>query len=632
MAPTTSTRRPRLLAGGLAAALAAAGILTVTGPADAGAIPTPVPGTVDARIVGTDLEVTGTAAADRILLRLRAGDPDTLEIAVGPTRAAAFRFRRSSFDRIVVHAGAGDDAVSIDESAGIFTDTEATTLDGGEGGDRLTGGGGAEVLVGDADPDIVDGNGGADVALLGPGDDAMAWSPGDGNDLIEGQGGEDAVTVTGSASSEHVDVSAVGSRVRLFRDAQLVTLDMAGITRLGVQAAAGSDVVTIGDLTGTALGDLTVDLAATPGGTTGDGQGDKITVNGGATADDATITPSPGRVDVAGLAAAVHVVAPDGPNDQLAVNGGAGTDAIHVATAVTAAMVVSADGGAGADLVLAEGTPEADTIGVSAPAGRVRVSDAPGRFFESTAETTIVSGLAGADTITVSEDVSALTNLEADGGDGDDVLFGSVGAEVLAGGNGRDVVRGGQGADTAVLGPDDDRFEWATGDGDDVVLGSGGLDSVSFEGAAGPEDAGLSNIGAITTFEHVLHTNGVHSEIMLKDVEAVRYSALGASDFIGVQDMSTSSVKAITFDLAGTPGGTTGDGGNDMIFVQGTQGTDAISVSGTAAAVHIGGLPASIDLTRVEFPNEQLDIETLNGNDTVNTAQLAPNTINITVH
>ena len=36
---------------------------------------------------------------------------------------------------------------------------------------------------------------------------------------------------------------------------------------------------------------------------------------------------------------------------------------------------------------------------------------------------------------------------------------------------------------------------------------------------------------------------------------------------------------------------------------------------------------AAIDITRPDFPNDELHIETLNGNDTVNQSQLAPNTL-----
>ena len=123
----------------------------------------------------------------------------------------------------------------------MFTDTEATTLDGGDGRDQLTGGAGVEIIVGDSGNDTADGNGGADIVFLGSGDDAATWSSGDGNDIVEGQGGADRLTVTGSASSENVNVSAVGSRVRFFRDAGLVTLDLAGITALDFEAGAGAE-------------------------------------------------------------------------------------------------------------------------------------------------------------------------------------------------------------------------------------------------------------------------------------------------------------------------------------------------------------------------------------------------------
>ena len=79
-------------------------------------------------------------------------------------------------------------------------------------------------------------------------------------------------------------------------------------------------------------------------------------------------------------------------------------------------------------------------------------------------------------------DVIAPTGgVNAEGGDGDDNLDGSVGSDTLDGGAGDDLLRGGRGADTLDGGAGDDALKG--GMGDDVVYGGEGNDVLS--GAAG---------------------------------------------------------------------------------------------------------------------------------------------------
>ena len=134
------------------------------------------------------LTVEGTNAADRIALGLQAGQPGILQVDFGDDGSAEFSFDRTQIAEIVVEAGNGGDAVRIDESNGVFADTIPTTIDGGNGNDRLVGGSGAgtliggngddalfggngnETLLGGNGKDSIDGNRGNDVAFLGNGD------------------------------------------------------------------------------------------------------------------------------------------------------------------------------------------------------------------------------------------------------------------------------------------------------------------------------------------------------------------------------------------------------------------------------------------------------------------------------
>src|SRR4051794_38717224 len=153
------------------------------------------------------LTITGDNGSDVIALHLKAGDPNTLILDPGDDDSGTVtEFDRTQFDHIVVNAGGGKDEIRIDDSNGVFTDTETTTINGDAGPDLILGGGGAETLNGGADDDTVSGRGGNDTMTGdtgndrlrggpgvdpqngGAGNDEILWIPGDGNDVIEGGG------------------------------------------------------------------------------------------------------------------------------------------------------------------------------------------------------------------------------------------------------------------------------------------------------------------------------------------------------------------------------------------------------------------------------------------------------------
>ena len=64
------------------------------------------------------------------------------------------------------------------------------------------------------------------------------------------------------------------------RDIANVTMDLNGIERIQFNALGGTDIINVGDLTGTGVTQVDIDLAATLGGTTPDGQLNTVFVNG----------------------------------------------------------------------------------------------------------------------------------------------------------------------------------------------------------------------------------------------------------------------------------------------------------------------------------------------------------------
>ena len=295
------------------------------------------------------LTVEGTNAADRIALRLQAGHSGILEVDFGDDGSAEFSFERTEIAKIVVEAGNGGDAVRIDESNGVFSDTTPTTIDGGNGTDRLVGGSGAgtviggngddtlfggngnETLLGGNGNDSIDGNKGNDVAFLGNGNDTFVWDPGDGSDTVEGQNGTDTMLFNGANIAEQVDLTANGNRLRFHRDIANITMDTDGVERVDFNALGGIDVVTVNDLTGTDVEEFNVDLAGSLGGATGDNAADDVIVNGTDGDDRIKVNGDDGDVKVSGLVPTVNVLHPEIANDRLDIKTLAGTDTVKSA-------------------------------------------------------------------------------------------------------------------------------------------------------------------------------------------------------------------------------------------------------------------------------------------------------------
>jgi Ca2+-binding RTX toxin-like protein len=296
------------------------------------------------------LTITGTEASDKIALRLQAGQAGILQVDVGDDGSADFSFEREEIAKIAVDARPGDDLVRIDDSNGPFTDSIATTLDGGAGNDTINGGTGAEVLVGGDGNDAIDGNGGADTGLLGAGDDTFVWDPGDGSDVVEGQDGADTMLFNGAGGAEQVDLSATGNRLRFFRTQGAVTMDTAGVETVDFNALGGADTATINDLTGTDVKTVNTDLAGALGGNTGDAQTDQVIVNGTNGNNKIDVAGDTSVVAVTGLAAVVAIQHQE-PADKLDVNGRGGDDAISAAALAAQAITLSLDGGAGNDTI-----------------------------------------------------------------------------------------------------------------------------------------------------------------------------------------------------------------------------------------------------------------------------------------
>jgi hypothetical protein len=329
---------------GIIAAAATAGIAATDG--SAATYPSyPSHGAkLGARLNYGTLEVRGTKASEKIALRLKAGQPNVIEVDAGDNGSADFSFARADVTRIVVDGRAGNDAIRIDETNGTFEDGVPTILAGGAGNDTLAGGSGDERMIGGSGNDSMDGNKGADTALMGSGKDTFIWDPGDGSDKVEGQSGSDAMIFNGAGVAEQVDLSANGNRLRFFRNPGNVVMDTAGVERVDFNALGGADSITVHDLTATDVRQLNLDLAAALGGVAADGQADRVTVTGTEGNDRVDVSGDAGTVNIGGLAAAIRILHLDAPLDGVNIDTLGGTDSVNTAGLTANAIRLFVDG------------------------------------------------------------------------------------------------------------------------------------------------------------------------------------------------------------------------------------------------------------------------------------------------
>ncbi len=325
---------------------------------------------------------TGDGQADTVIVNGTAA-ADTFTISGAGTTAAVVR--QSTTVR-VIHAEAAHDSLRVNGLAGNDT-MNASTLLAGVIALILDGGDGADLLIGSQGNDLIIGGRDNDVLFGGAGNDTFVWNPGDGSDVVEGQGGHDTLQFNGSNANENIDLSANGNRLRLFRDVGAVTMDVHGVEQVNVVALGGADTITVNNLSGTGVTDVNIDLAATPGSGTGDGQADTVIVNGTAGSDAISVGGDAGHADVLGLAARVHISGAEPANDRLIVNALGGHDVVDASGLSATAIGLVENGGDGNDVLI---------------------------------------GGAGNDTLS--------------GGAGDDVLIGGPGQDILDGGPGNNIL------------------------------------------------------------------------------------------------------------------------------------------------------------------------------------------------
>ncbi|MET4307524.1 calcium-binding protein [Bradyrhizobium sp. RT4b] len=671
-------------------------------------------------------------------------DPETFTITANGTRvrfdgtgAAPFSLDIGTTENLVLHAGGGDDVITASNGLASLI---SLTLDGGAGNDRITGGDGNDLLIGGSGDDIINGGRGNDVAQLGTGDDTFIWNPGDGSDAVEGGSGNDKLLFNGANINETINISANGGRVRFTRDVANITMDLNSIEQIEFDARGGADNITVGDLSGTGVKQVLVDLGAVPGGTQGDGAAVTGT-NGGQHIE---VTSNGTTVTVTGLPEVVTIASAEAANDRLVIQALGGNDVID-ASLLAAAIGLTIDGGAGNDTITGSqgadtliggdgndkvtggrgndvallgagddlftwnpgdgsdtveggagtdtlvfnGSNVAENMSISANGGRalltrdvgaitmdlngvehvqiaaaggadnitvndlsgtgvtqvaIDLSAGPGsQSGDGAADRVTVNGTAGDDNISVTTAggsivvnglAAQVTIAHADAGDvltvngggGNDVINassikagqpfslninGGDGNDTITGSAGNDIVNGGRGNDVANLGAGDDTFVWNPGDGSDIVEGGKGTDTLLFNGANINENINISANGG-----RVLFTRDVAAIAMdLNGVEHINFNALGGADNITIGDLSGTGVNQVNLDLGAN------DGAADTVTINGTSGSDVITVTEHDGIITVSGLGQDINITDAGT-GDRIVINGLDGDDVITASGL----------
>ena len=223
-------------------------------------------------------------------------------------------------ERVRAAGGDGEDTFT---AVGNVAQLGQLTFDGGDDNDTLRGGNGADILLGGSGDDFADGDQGTDTATLGSGNDRFNWDPGDGNDTVEGQSGTDALDFQGSNASEAMTIAAEKDRVRFTRNIASIVMDLGGVETIDVFARAGTDSLTVGDMTGTALRTAGIDLGGA------DGVIDSVTQTATEKRDTIRVTAEGGEVLSTGLRAQLRVRGEE-PADALRIDTLGGDDRVTV--------------------------------------------------------------------------------------------------------------------------------------------------------------------------------------------------------------------------------------------------------------------------------------------------------------
>jgi hemolysin type calcium-binding protein len=543
---------------------------------------------VKAEVKRGTLRITGNRRANKVTVRLKRRRRGTLEVDVKSNGSADFRFKRKAFKRIVVRGGRGNDTLAISERNGRFITAERTTLDGGRGTDRL---------------------------------------------VYAGTGSADSVSL--SVSRRRLRL-ARGAAAATSRAAATFTVAAGSLERVSVNPLGGSDTIAVGDLRGSPVVALALQLGSGAG---GDGAADTVAASGSAAPDSLVVSAQGSALSVGGIGPTAVASGFEPGQDRVTVNGLGGADTLLVTGSDSPDKFDAQAAGPLVRTVLNGTAVESDDV------ESLRLNTLGG------SDTATLGALGGTDLGQLAVDLSGPTTGTADGLVDDVTVNGSDGADnITVGGNaagislsglgvpasvvatdspdrltvnglgGADTIsasglaanaalltmRGGPDADTLTGGPADETFRWDPGDGNDVIGGGAGTDNVAFNGSDAGENIALAAVGG-----HIQLTRDVDAVTLdLDDVEAANVAPAGGADTVNVADMPGAELTQVNANFGGA------DGQTDAVIATATNNPETINVNPTATGASVALAPTT-SVAGAELGRDTLTVSALGGADTI---------------
>lgn len=268
------------------------------------------------------VSVIGTPRADLFTLT---GGVGLVQVQGPSTRVDVVDL--STLDTLNVITGRGADTI---DATGVAADAAHLGLLSGAGDDLVLGGAGLDDVLAGPGRDVVDANRGDDRIGLDEGDDEIIWDPGDGSDLVDGAAGFDVMTFNGAGGDEVMEAAALDDGLIFTRDVGNIRMDTERLEQLDVNALGGADTLTVGDLSGTTVEIVALDLAAVRGTPGADGVADHVVVLGTPGDDVITASGAAGAARIDHLPWSIDIVNSE-PLDLLTIDGNGGEDTIDTA-------------------------------------------------------------------------------------------------------------------------------------------------------------------------------------------------------------------------------------------------------------------------------------------------------------
>jgi len=250
----------------------------------------------------------------------------------------------------------------------------------------------------------------------------------------------------------------------------------------------------------------------------------------------------------------------------------------------------------------------------------------------------VVHGASGADALSIDERFGVFTNRAATS------LFGDAGNDLLRSGSAAERLFGGIGNDTIDGKRGNDLIEG--GAGSDLVVSNGSNTAEKFAFSANRNRLrfvarSTMNIGGVERFD--LRTLGGADNVVVDDLSGAGLGQLnadlandGAADVVDIKGSSAANelrvgagisiggigaaVNVLHAQAANDKLNLDPGAGSDRVTVEGTAGNDAIAIAPNSGAVDVTGLAVAVKIERSEAANDVLNVNGLDGNDTISGA------------